>query len=298
MLAVIIPYYKFTFFEATLQSLANQTDKRFKVYIGDDASPEDCISLLQQFKGYFDFFYHRFDVNLGSISLTEQWERCISLSGGEEWIMILGDDDVLGENVMEEFYNAKDQLDLETINVLKFASVTIDEFGSPISKIYKHPTTEKSTEAYYKHYTGESRSSLSEYLFRRTSYNQFKFTDFPLAWHADDKAWLDFTNCDTLYCSNNAVVQVRLSSENISGKKDNIIFKRKARLLFLEDIIKNKLSYFNKEQKKAFLFDFGMLLKELESITLKRVILVFSKFCSRGDFYNAFRFLRRIYWIK
>lgn len=38
MLAIIIPYYKFTFFEATLQSLANQTDQRFKVYIGDDAS--------------------------------------------------------------------------------------------------------------------------------------------------------------------------------------------------------------------------------------------------------------------
>jgi hypothetical protein len=29
---LIIPYYKFTFFK-TLQSLANQTDKRFKVYI-------------------------------------------------------------------------------------------------------------------------------------------------------------------------------------------------------------------------------------------------------------------------
>lgn len=41
MLAIVIPYYKLTFFEETLQSLANQSDKRFKVYIGDDASPED-----------------------------------------------------------------------------------------------------------------------------------------------------------------------------------------------------------------------------------------------------------------
>lgn len=45
MLAIIIPYYKFTFFEATLQSLANQTDQRFKVYIGDDASLEDYAFL-------------------------------------------------------------------------------------------------------------------------------------------------------------------------------------------------------------------------------------------------------------
>jgi hypothetical protein len=33
MLAVVIPYFKATFFEATLQSLASQTNKRFKVYI-------------------------------------------------------------------------------------------------------------------------------------------------------------------------------------------------------------------------------------------------------------------------
>ena len=51
MLVIIIPFYKLTFFEATLQSLASQTDMRFKVYIGDDASPEDCRRLLQQFEG-------------------------------------------------------------------------------------------------------------------------------------------------------------------------------------------------------------------------------------------------------
>lgn len=38
MLAIVIPYYKYTFFEATLISLKNQTDKRFNVYVGNDAS--------------------------------------------------------------------------------------------------------------------------------------------------------------------------------------------------------------------------------------------------------------------
>ena len=47
MLAIIIPYYKLTFFEDTLESLANQTDKLFKVYIGDDASPENPTDLLE-----------------------------------------------------------------------------------------------------------------------------------------------------------------------------------------------------------------------------------------------------------
>ncbi|OOV29296.1 hypothetical protein BXU11_05095 [Flavobacterium sp. LM5] len=96
MLAIIIPYYKLTFFEATLQSLAAQTCQDFKVYIGDDASPENPAMLLEKYKGKFDFVYHRFATNLGGTSLTKQWERCITLSGNEEWLMILGDDDVLG----------------------------------------------------------------------------------------------------------------------------------------------------------------------------------------------------------
>jgi len=33
MLAIVIPYFKRTFFEYTLQSLAKQTDQQFKVYI-------------------------------------------------------------------------------------------------------------------------------------------------------------------------------------------------------------------------------------------------------------------------
>jgi len=298
LLAIIIPYYKISFFEETLRSLANQTDKRFKVYIGDDASSDDCSGLLEQFKGQIDFLYHRFESNLGGASLTKQWKRCIALAENEQWLLILGDDDVLGENVVAEFYKLKQQLDIEKVNVLKFASGVINEQGNYLSEIYRHPVHENAADAYYKHYKGESRSSLSEYIFRRSGYNKYKFTDFPLAWHADDKAWLDFSEGGILYCCNDAVIQIRLSSENISGKKDNIALKREARVLFLEDIIKNKWSYFSYQQRKAFLFDFGMVIKEQGGVTLKRMILGFSKFCIMGDFYNAFRFIRRIYWIQ
>ena len=53
MLDIIIPYFKGAFFEKTLESLGNQTDKRFKVFIGDDASPENPDVLLQKFMKYF-----------------------------------------------------------------------------------------------------------------------------------------------------------------------------------------------------------------------------------------------------
>ena len=138
MLAIIIPFYKLTFFEATLQSLANQSDKRFNVYIGDDASPEDCTTLLRKFEGQFDFTYHRFESNLGGRSLTQQWERCIALSGDEEWLMILGDDDVLGGNVVEEFYKQYHYFQ-NISNVIRFASQSIDNINNKVSKVFLHP---------------------------------------------------------------------------------------------------------------------------------------------------------------
>ena len=91
MLAIVIPYYKLTFFEATLQSLADQTDKRFMVYIGDDASLESPDDLLEKYQQKFDFEYYRFEENLGGTSLVKQWERCIAMTKDEEWVMILGD---------------------------------------------------------------------------------------------------------------------------------------------------------------------------------------------------------------
>lgn len=49
LLAIVIPYYKPDFFEETLQSVAAQTDKRFTLYIGNDASAHDPLPLIQKY---------------------------------------------------------------------------------------------------------------------------------------------------------------------------------------------------------------------------------------------------------
>jgi glycosyltransferase involved in cell wall biosynthesis len=102
-IAIIIPYYKIDFFEATLSSLANQTNKRFTVYVGNDNSTKDPSLLLEKYANEFNFVYQKYDTNLGSISLVKQWERCIALSKNEKWIMILGDDDVLKKMSLKSF---------------------------------------------------------------------------------------------------------------------------------------------------------------------------------------------------
>lgn len=252
MLAIVIPFYKLTYFEQTLDSLSIQTDKRFKVYIGNDASPEDPNELLEKFHGKFDFSYHKFDYNLGGKSLVKQWERCIDLTNKEEWIMILGDDDLLTSNVVESFYKNY-SLFYNKSNLIRFASKKIIQKTKVISDVYTHPRWEKATDSFYRKFEGVTRSSLSEYIFSRETYLNHRFYDYPLAWSSDDRAWLDFSDGKPIFTINESIVIFRSSSLNISGSNDNYLEKNLSENEFFKFIILTKLNAYNNDQKLRIL---------------------------------------------
>src|SRR5690606_12290872 len=99
-LAIVVPYYKIDFFEKTLVSIANQTDKRFKLYIGNDASPNDPQCLINQYLSEVNYEYYDYKDNVGGKSLVNQWERILE-NVEEEWFQILGDDDTISPNFVE-----------------------------------------------------------------------------------------------------------------------------------------------------------------------------------------------------
>ena len=273
MLSIIIPFYKLTYFEATLTSLANQTNKDFKVYIGDDASPEDCSVLLKKFEGKFDFTYHRFETNLGSSSLTKQWERCIALSNDEPWIMILGDDDFLSPTVVQSFYDNHQEFSGKS-NVIRFATRKVFD-DKIVPEVYvTHPVWEKATDGFYRKLTKQTRSSLSEYIFSRASYTKFKFYDYPLAWNSDDRAWLDFSDGKPIYSINESSVYFRLSSLNISGKIDNKIAKNKSEIEFYKYLVENELSQYNNNQKLRILRRYQSEIRVYRNLTIKEFLVL------------------------
>ena len=85
MLTIIIPYYKISFFKETLQSLERQTCKNFKLFIGNDASPENPENLIKETLKTTAFNYKEYTENFGSQNLVKQWERCIQDCGITEW---------------------------------------------------------------------------------------------------------------------------------------------------------------------------------------------------------------------
>ncbi|NIK92524.1 glycosyltransferase family 2 protein [Mangrovimonas sp. CR14] len=293
MLAIIIPFYKHTFFKDTLESLATQTDKRFKVYIGDDASPKDPVALLECYKNKFDFVYRRFESNLGKESLVKQWERCIALSEDEEWLMLLGDDDYISTNYIEAFYGQIEAIQASRVNVVRYAT-QVNKFGAELSKVYTHPKIETSPDSFYKNIFKSSRSSLSEHLFRREAYLKHGFRDFPLAWGVDDFAWLDFTEFETIYTINEAIAFIRISPESISRKGYRESQKLEARYIYFSLIIYKYINKFKKEQHNSLYRYYEHLVYSTNHISFRFWFVLSLYYLFHKDILKFFKFQRRI----
>lgn len=295
MLAIVIPYYKLAFFEETLQSLSKQTDKRFKVFIGDDASPECPATLIEKYRGQFDFVYHRFESNLGGISLTQQWDRCIAKLENEKWIMILGDDDYLDNNVVASWYKHYDSFNKKS-NVIRFASKSVNmNLNGIISDSFTHPLWENATDSYYRRFKGVTRSTLSEYVFSKESFLNYGFHDFPLAWHSDDAAWLDFSNSKPIYTINDSLVFVRFSEKSISGNNKDQYIKDSASVDFIKKSILNKLYLFKKNQQIELVLYYEIAIKKNRKLLHREWFELLNFYIINFEFRRFIKCLRRFF---
>ncbi|WP_157209016.1 glycosyltransferase family 2 protein [Mariniflexile maritimum] len=295
MIAIVIPFYKFTFFQETLESLANQTNKNFNVYIGDDASKENCSDLLEQYKDRFNFVYKRFEHNLGNTSLVKQWERCIDLTTNEDWLMVLGDDDVLSTNYIAEFYKHLPEINKNNCNVVRFASVTIDNRSNQTSPLFTHPKIEKATDFFHRRFTNKTRSSLSEYMFKKHAYNKYGFYNYNLAWFTDDRAWLEFSEFKNIYSINSAFLSFRLSEENISRANFKTHEKEILRLAFFKFITLEHLSKFTRAQQRFLLLYYEQIIYKHKKVSFNFWLFVFTSFLKQCYFVQSIKFTRRVF---
>ncbi|NGY37420.1 glycosyltransferase family 2 protein [Flavobacterium sp. XN-5] len=218
-LAVIIPAYKSEFLRKTLESFKNQTCKDFVIYIGDDDSPYDIKSIVEEYENVLDIRYKKFDCNFGGNSLTKQWERCVELSN-EKWVWLFSDDDIASPNAIKLFYETVNQNPLS--HLFKFHTKMIDGIGQEIN-LFRDRTNKDYDLISPEHFINNRinnrrfRSYAVEYIMSRELYDKFKFVEFPLAWFSDDASWLRFS------VENNGIVVIkeyiywRFSGQNISS---------------------------------------------------------------------------------
>ena len=219
-LAIVIPAYKALFLNKTLESISQQTDKRFKVYIGDDCSPENISNIVKNFSDKIDLCYKRFNNNLGYKSLVHHWNRCIEMCF-EQWIWIFCDDDIMEPECVESFHKSADYF-VEKYQVYRFNTSIIDAKGEVTKINPPHPLIEKSNAFAYHRLARHRFSYVSEYIFSRKVFVKTGgMIDFPLAWCSDDASWITFSQNNGIYTISGPMVRWRSSNLNItkSGSK-------------------------------------------------------------------------------
>lgn len=248
MLAVIIPYYKKQFFYKTLLALALQTDKRFHVYVLDDASPESPSDVVNVFKNDLEISYKRFDENYGHFSPARHWNRCLTEVALEEWVCFLPDDDVPTRNFVAAFYHGISTL--KDIDIFCMPSMIFTSDDPPSLDLnHELSCSALSVDDFYmKQLKGEAHgSSLGDNFFRLTRLLEVGgFREFPKAISSDHAAILEVAGDKDIGVLRGAVLWFRMSGLNISSKVDDSLIKLAARKAFLELLIsKNTFAVLN-----------------------------------------------------
>ena len=216
-LAIVIPAYKSRFFKDSLASLANQTNKNFRVYIGDDNSPEDLKQIVGLFKKELDIVYVKFDNNIGAKELVRQWNRCVSLVNEEKWIWLFSDDDIADANCVEIFYETIAN-DSSQFDVYRFDTRVIDDNGSLVVESPESPLIDNAENMAFEILMGRRGNSMPDHIFSRDRYNEmggFFYTDYAQA--ADWATSISFSEKKGIKTMQGAKVNWRTGHYNISG---------------------------------------------------------------------------------
>jgi glycosyltransferase involved in cell wall biosynthesis len=191
-LAVVIPVWRSRFLGAALDSLRAQTDRRFRVYIGDDASPDNVNEVIARHGAGLDLHYHRFADNLGGHDLVGQWERCLALTQGEPWLWLFADDDELESGCVAGFYAGLQRY--PGARLFALSTLVIDEHGAEIKALPEPPRRESAKQLLQALLAGGGREVRgADHVFARLLYEESGgFEPMPRALYSDLATWVKF----------------------------------------------------------------------------------------------------------
>lgn len=181
--SICIPAYKAKFLRDCIDSILNQSLKNFELIILNDLSPEPVEEIV---KSYADvrIRYFKNSKNVGALNLVDNWNKCLEIATGE-FIVIMGDDDKLEPNYLEEFENLI--VSYPTLDVYHCRSKIIDDNGGDIILTPALPNFESIYDNIWHRITERRLQYISDFLYRtETLRKNGGFYNIPLAWGSDD----------------------------------------------------------------------------------------------------------------
>ena len=220
-LAIIIPAFKGAFLMEALESIANQTSKNFVLYVGDDASPEDILSICHLYADRIDLRYTRFHENLGRIDLVKHWNRCVELSR-EPWVWLFSDDDIMDSGCIAAVLKAINS-DNGRFDLYHFDVQEINANGQVTRPPVPFPEVISSLEFAMARCRHQLFSYAPDYVFLRSALKGVgSFQSFPLAWCADDATWIKVGRRGGIRTLQGPKVHWRKSGQNITSQRPEL----------------------------------------------------------------------------
>ncbi|MBM6662073.1 glycosyltransferase [Marseilla massiliensis] len=227
-LAIIIPAYKDIYLFKTLLSIARQSNTDFNLYICNDNSPYDIEKVLFMFRNETNmgYKYIKFEENLGSQNLVKHWKRCVDQTHGEEWIWLFSDDDMMEPNCVQDFYNT---INTKIKNDILHFDLTIINSDDNVRSVCRNYSQNMRAETFFSQLcSGQIDARMPEFILRRKKFEEIGgYVEFDLAWRSDNATVIAMSNPFGVRTIQGSRVLWRYSSDNISGKKANIVISHR-----------------------------------------------------------------------
>ena len=183
LFTIVIPAYKSQFLEECIASILSQTISDFELIIVNDCSPQPVEEIVKKFTDP-RIKYSRNESNIGAEHLVTNWNNALILANGK-FFMMMGDDDRLEPNYLEEFSKLIDKY--EDLDVYHCRSKIIDENSTPFKLTPSWPEYETVYDSIWHRISGFRLQFISDFVYRTEALKQNGgFYDVPLAWASDD----------------------------------------------------------------------------------------------------------------
>ena len=214
LFSIIIPAYKAQHLRQAIQSVLAQSCRDYELLVVDDYSPHELKTELTDFHDH-RICYHRTPHNLGGEDPSRTWNYALQLAKGE-LIILLGDDDELAPNYLEEMKRLVDRHPAASIYRARLQLT--DENGIVADYGWPLPEVETWDEfLYFRHRHGRLQST-SEMAVRATSLREIGgYLPMPLALGSDDLTWLTLSVNHPIVSTNHTYARWRRHSQSISG---------------------------------------------------------------------------------
>ncbi len=264
LFSVAIPAFKRSFLKRCIASVLKQTYTNFELIIINDASPEDLLSVVEDFNdNRIKYFVN--SSNCGAENVVDNWNKCLEKASGE-YFVLLGDDDEMESNYLEEFIKVISAN--EKNDIFHCRSYIINENSVKYDLTPVWAEYESVYDNILHRLLNKREQFISDFVYRTSALKLAGgFYKMPLAWGSDDITSFILMKKNGIVHTNLPVFNYRRSQITISNS-GNMSLKLKAKLQYLdwitdflkedpvetkERILKNKIlkylpTYLKKEQ--------------------------------------------------